>query len=80
MKTFFCIFLLLISCNAHAEIETKDQADDFLDQYCINLVNALEKAAKKQKTLAGNTKSSNFYKQADNLITISELYKNLCKE
>tara|TARA_Y100001968_G_C19088458_1_gene586476 strand:- start:299 stop:490 length:192 start_codon:yes stop_codon:yes gene_type:complete len=41
-------FLLFIG-NAHAEIRNKKEAEEFLDKYCVKLVNGIEDAYKTQK-------------------------------
>lgn len=44
-KIFFVLLITILSSSySNAEITTKKQADDFINQYCISLVNEFEKA------------------------------------
>ena len=79
MKKIFTGILMFIALSAHAEIKTKEQADKFLDGYCIALVNEIEKAVEKQKIQAKKEDWENFMKTGAWISGISEVYSNLCK-
>ena len=44
MKKILFSFSLLATSSVNAEITTREQADKFLDNYCIALVNEIQKA------------------------------------
>jgi hypothetical protein len=52
MKKILFIFSLMATSSVNAEITTREQADKFLDNYCIALVNEIQKAVEKQKQQA----------------------------
>ena len=56
MKSVFFFALISISYSGYsnAEITTKKQADQFINQYCISLVNQLEKSLTIKKGIKGD--------------------------
>ncbi len=78
-KLFFLISLLTITYNANAEITTKKQADQFLSQYCIALVNGIEKTVEKQKQQAKKRKWDEFSKSGRWISGLADIYSKLCK-
>ena len=79
MKKTLFILLVAFTCNASAEITTKEQADKFLDQYCIALVNEIEKAVDKQKVLASKEDWESFMETGAWIGGIADVYSKLCK-
>ncbi len=79
MKKILIGFILLNAFNAHAEIKTKEQADKFLDGYCIALVNEIEKAVEKQKIQAKKEDWEDFMKTGAWISGVADVYAKLCK-
>ena len=79
MKKIFALTCLLTTFNVQAEITTKEQADKFLHDYCIALVNEIEKAVEKQKVLANKENWDEFMKTGAWISGISDIYSKLCK-
>jgi hypothetical protein len=52
MKIIFIGPFLLSTFSVHAEIKIQEQADSFLNGYCITLVNEIEKLVGRQKQQA----------------------------
>ena len=50
----FAIFSFFISGTSYAEITTKKQADEFMNQYCISLVNEFKKTIEVKNELKKN--------------------------
>jgi hypothetical protein len=79
MKTIFIGLFLLSTYSAHAEIKTKEQADNFLNGYCIGLVNEIEKAVGKQKQQAAQQDWKKFMETGSWIVGIADVYNKLCK-
>lgn len=75
------LLVLALSPSASAaEITTKEQADAFLENYCIALVNQVAEASKRQAALAAREDWEGFVEQGAYIAGIAEVYNNLCKE
>lgn len=79
MKKILVFILFISTFNTQAEITTKEQADKFLNSYCIALVNEIEKAVEKQKKQAKDNDWDNFMKTGAWISGISDVYSKLCK-
>jgi len=79
MKKIFFIVFLTATFNVNAEITTKEQADKFLDKYCIALVNEIEKAVEKQKQQAAKEDWQEFFKTGGWIDGVAGVYSKLCK-
>ncbi len=79
MKSLFIAILMFTAVNAQAEITTKEQADQFINTYCITLVNEIEKAANKQTTLAEKEDWGNFMKTGTWISGLADIYSKLCR-
>ena len=65
--------------HAYAEINTQQDADAFLNKYCIELVAAIETQYEEQKVLAMEKKWGKFFEKGAGIGGIAEIYRNLCK-
>ena len=70
---------VLGASHAYAEIKTQQDADAFLNKYCVELVSAIEGQYEEQKVLAAEQKWQEFFKRGALIGGIAEIYSNLCK-
>ena len=73
------VMLILSASHAHADIQTKQDADAFLDFYCIELVKAVQGLYEEQKVLAAEAKRKEFFKKGSYIGGIANIYSKLCK-
>lgn len=83
----FCYFFL--SGNSLAEITTKKQADQFINQYCVSLVNEFKQTLEEKKQLQKSAQKAGEEDFAALLLTgaatvndidrFVEIYTKLCK-
>ncbi len=73
--------LVAVFCasQAYAEIKTQQDADAFLNKYCVELVSVIEGQYKEQKILAAEQKWQEVFKRGALIGSIAEIYSNLCK-
>jgi len=86
---FVALFYLCISGNAFAEITTKKQAEEFINQYCISLVNEFKKTLEVKQSLEKNAEKAGEEDLAALLLTgvatsndierFVDIYTKLCK-
>ena len=86
MKTSHAILIglalmvsVLFANHVYAEIKTQQDADSFLNKYCVELVSAIEGQYEEQKVLAAEQKWPEFFKRGSLIGGIAEIYSNLCK-
>jgi hypothetical protein len=70
---------VLGASHVYAEVKTQQDAGDFLNKYCVELVSAIEIQYEDQKVLAGEEKWLEFFEKGALIAGISEIYSNLCK-
>ena len=74
------LFLASLSSNyAYAEIRTRQDADAFLNKYCIELVKTIEVQYGKQKVLAAEKRWEALLAKGRVISSIAKIYSNLCK-
>ena len=73
---FVALFLMNIS-DANADVETDIDARRFLSNYCIILVNEIEKSYQKQLDALEKNKMIEFTKVSKYIYGVSDLYENL---
>ena len=73
---FAALFLINIS-DANADVETDVDARRFLSNYCITLVNEIEKSYQKQLDALEKNKMIEFTKVSKYIYGVSDLYDNL---
>ncbi|MAV44532.1 MAG: hypothetical protein CMA30_08680 [Euryarchaeota archaeon] len=73
---FAALFLMNIS-DANADVETDVDARRFLSNYCITLVNEIEKSYQKQLDALEKNKMIEFTKVSKYIYGVSDLYDNL---
>ena len=80
-NNIFKIFLItiLLSNPAIAKIETKSQADKFLNNYCIEIVNSIETLYEDQKNLISKNEWKGFFEKGTLITTLADVYSKLCK-
>jgi len=83
MKKILFIALMTLACggNANAEITTKEQAETFINQYCISLVNKFEKIVENTQDLDTNSNigARMMKSESKNIGEIVDIYSKLCK-
>ena len=80
-KLKFLALALLFSASVPSlskEIETKEQADAFLDKYCIALINEIAKAVKRQGDLSAKNEWQEVGEQGAYIAGVAKVYNNLC--
>ena len=74
------VCVLSLFGTAHADqIETTKQAKEFLDSYCVDLVNEIAQAVERQRAHAVKENWEGFLEQGAYISGVSEVYGNLCK-
>ena len=77
------LFLILISneflLKSQAKIKTKLEADNFLNEYCIEIVNAIKEAYETQIMSIKNNDLKKFGEQGLWIGGLSDVYSKLCK-
>ena len=73
---FVALFLMNTS-DANADVETDVDARRFLSNYCITLVNEIEKSYQKQLDALEKNKMIEFTKVSKYIYGVSDLYDNL---
>ena len=79
-KALICLFVALFLINisdANADVETDVDARRFLSNYCITLVNEIEKSYQKQLDALEKNKMIEFTKVSKYIYGVSDLYDNL---
>jgi hypothetical protein len=71
--------LVILAGNVSADITNQQQAHQFLDQYCITLVNEIENAFEKQKSLADKGDWKLFLEAGGWIGGLSDEYSKLYK-
>jgi len=70
---------VLGASHVYAEVKTQQDADAFLNKYCVELVSAIEDQYEEQKVLAVEEKWQEFFEKSALIAGIAEVYSNLCK-
>ena len=79
INTLAPILLVCISFTASAKgIETKEEAEAFLDKYCIALVNEIAKAVKRQDELSSKNEWQKVGEQGVYIAGVADVYSKLC--
>ena len=73
---FVALFLMNTS-DANSDVETDIDARRFLSNYCITLVNEIEKSYQKQLDALEKNKMIEFTKVSKYIYGVSDLYDNL---
>lgn len=80
LKPGFCAFALVFSALSHAQdITTESQAEAFLKNYCVALINEVAKATKLQEQYAAQEAWDEFMEQGAWISGLADVYGNLCK-
>ena len=81
---FSFLFLILISneflLKSQAKIKSKLEADNFLNEYCIEIVNAIKEAYEIQIISIKNNDLKKFGEQGRWIGGLSDTYSKLCKK
>jgi hypothetical protein len=70
---------VLGASHVYAEVKTQQDADAFLNKYCIELVSAIEDQYEEQKVMAVEEKWQEIFEKGALIAAIAEVYSNLCK-
>ena len=78
---FFTLILIgnLLSLESQAKIKTKVEADNFLNEHCIEIVNAIKEAYETQIMSIKNNDLKKFGEQGLWIGGLSDVYSKLCK-
>ena len=84
-KIIFYFFSLILLSNqvlieSQAKIKTKVEADNFLNEYCIEIVNAIKEAYETQILSLKNNDLRKFGEQGRWIGGLSDIYSKLCKK
>ena len=66
--------------SANARLKNKEDANKFLDEYCIEIVNAIKEAYEKQIIAIENKDLRKFGEQGNWIGGLSDVYSKLCKK
>lgn len=85
IKIIFSIFSLFLLSNeflltSQAKIKTKLESDNFLNEYCIEIVNAIKEAYEIQIISIKNNDLKKFGEQGRWIGGLSDTYSKLCKK
>ena len=85
IKIIFSIFSLFLLSNeflltSQAKIKTKLESDNFLNEYCIEIVNAIKEAYETQIIAIKNNDLKKFGEQGLWIGGLSDVYSKLCKK
>lgn len=82
-KILIFSFLFLSQLNypiiATQKFQTKEEADKFLSQYCVDLVSFTKDVVKRQEQLAKDQKWKEFLEHGGLIQGASQIYYNFCK-
>ena len=73
------IISFLFSSVCVAKIESKKDADEFLKNYCIEIVAVIENQYEEQKQLASEEKWKIFAEKGMLITALADVYNKLCK-
>ena len=80
----FLIFSLLIfgqiNLPIYSKLKTKDDADKFLNTYCIEVVQFIKDTSERQKTLVKKGQPMEALRIGGLIQGASQIYGNLCKQ
>jgi len=83
-KILIFSFLLLSQVNnpifAAQKFQTKDEADQYLYSYCVDLVSFTKEVVNKQEELAKEEKWREFMEHGTLVQGASQIYSNFCKK
>ena len=80
---FFIISLLLLNeflISANAKLKSMDESQEFLNTYCLEIVNAIKDAYEIQKVSIDENDLKEFYRQGNWIGGLSNVYGNLCRK
>ena len=85
LKIVFSIFCLLFFSNefsltSYSKIKTRVESDNFLNEYCIEIVNAIKEAYETQIVSVKNNDLKKFGEQGRWIGGLSDVYSKLCKK
>ena len=85
LKIIFSFFSLILlnnqfSITSEAKLKTKVEADNFLNEYCIEIVNAIKDAYETQIISIKNNDFKKFGEQGLWIGGLSDVYSKLCKK
>ena len=81
-KKFFILFIfstLAFTSPIFSEIKTREDAESFLNTYCIRVVNEIEKSYLRQLKAANSSDWETFGKEGAWIGGLSDIYTKLCK-
>ena len=84
-KIVIPIFSLILLSNqfllsSKAKIRTRDESENFLNQYCIEIVNAIKEAYENQISALKENDLRKFGEQGKWIGGLSDIYSKLCKK
>tara|TARA_B100001250_G_C19762418_1_gene773118 strand:- start:771 stop:1016 length:246 start_codon:yes stop_codon:yes gene_type:complete len=81
MKNFSALLIAVLLCpiGVQAGISSKTEANKFLDQYCIALVETIKESYESQLSAVKTKDWKTFGEKGRWIHGVSEVYSNLCK-
>jgi len=83
MKKIFLGFLIFsqiyVPIFGETKFKTKNEADNFLSKYCIDLISFTKEVVKNQKIAAEEKDWKEFYELGGLIQGASQIYSNFCK-
>ena len=79
-KFVLLILMLFFSLNVNASnISTKKEADNFIANYCIEIVNGIHDAKNRAEIKIKNGDNKGFVQEGTFISVLADLYSKLCK-
>ena len=80
-QKYLPLLSLFVSAQVFAteEIKTASQAEKFLNQYCIELVNEVSRAVDRQRNHAAKEDWEGLLREGSYISGIAEIFDNLCE-
>ena len=84
MKTLTALLgasaLIFTIATQSQEIKTEAEAEAFLQEYCVSLINEIAKAVELQKGYAAREEWDEFMEQSAWIAGVADVYGNLCDD
>ena len=81
MKKFLLIIIFTLNINnpLFSKIESRKEAEKFLDKYCIELVSNIKKSYERQLEAVKKSDYETFGREGKWIVGLSDVYSKLCK-
>ncbi len=78
-KSLLVLIFIFYPCSANAQIKSKEKAQEFLHEYCIEIVGAIQDAYTIQKKSATKGDWKTFGEKGRWIGALADVYSKICK-